>query len=536
MAKRKTRSRTSKPLIERSSGKRAKIPQTEFPRYTLQQVLRIPRALWDEFAGKDAAPHDLAIALQLTPTSGGWRNLCGASIAYGLTEGGYNATTIELTELGRRAVAPLDEGDDAAARVDAVMQPRIMREFFTRYDRRKFPSDTIARSVLVELGLPRDRAAKAVDILKTNGRETGIFRDTKTGLFVALDRPTTYVASSARDGADADATEQKTAEPPSPVSTHIPPVRTRSDSAPSHPVTPTRPLARGAVVDAYKLRQRLGAGFSAEVWSATVQRTPPGVDLQKGDAVAIKFYHAHAMALPDQVLRVEREYRIAQSLRHPHLIRIYEFLLASPRPHHNFLVMDVAKGKPLSEWIRSGGLTSGQALTVFYQILSALDALHGAGALHRDVKPGNVSLEIQDDRVHAVLLDLGIVTVTYEKGVTAVSHFLGSKHWAPIEQLLGNALDERSDLYGIGAVVYNALTRQEPYSSCVTEAAVAVEMSRSPLSLPSVADVPIDVTDMINACLSHRQEGRPRSARDCLDVLERHLGKQVATPVTSQPA
>ena len=154
------------------------------------------------------------------------------------------------------------------------------------------------------------------------------------------------------------------------------------------------------------------------------------------------------MALPDQVLRVEREYRIAQTLRHPNLIRIYEFMLASPRPHHNFLVMDVAKGNPLSDLIERRELSVSQALSVFYQILSALDALHGAGALHRDVKPGNIAVSAVDDKVQATLLDLGIVTISYEKGVTAVSHFLGSKHWAPIEQLLGESLDERSDLYG----------------------------------------------------------------------------------------
>jgi serine/threonine protein kinase len=78
--------------------------------------------------------------------------------------------------------------------------------------------------------------------------------------------------------------------------------------------------------------------------------------------VALKFYHAHAMALPDQVLRVEREYRIAQSIRHPHLIRIYEFLLASPRPHHNFLVMDLARGILLRKLIDSRQLTIKQTV------------------------------------------------------------------------------------------------------------------------------------------------------------------------------
>jgi serine/threonine-protein kinase len=283
------------------------------------------------------------------------------------------------------------------------------------------------------------------------------------------------------------------------------------------------PLARGLLVDCYKLNERLGAGFSAEVWSATVDRVPPGTELSHNQEVALKFYHAYAMALPDQVFRIEREYRIAQSIRHPHLIRIYEFVLASPRPHHNFLVMDIARGMSLRKLAESRSLTTRQVMTVLHQILSALDALHAAGALHRDIKPGNITVEAEDDSVHSTLLDLGIVNITYEKGLTGVSHFLGSKHWAPIEQLLGENLDEQSDLYGVGAVAFHALTGQIPYGESATEAAVAVRMGNESLVLPPLPDLPKEVAQMVAACLSYRREERPRSARECLDILERHL-------------
>jgi eukaryotic-like serine/threonine-protein kinase len=145
--------------------------------------------------------------------------------------------------------------------------------------------------------------------------------------------------------------------------------------------------------------------------------------------------------------------------------------------------------------------------------------------LHLPVEftPGNISVEVTGDSVHSTLLDLGIVNITYEKGVTAVSHFLGSKHWAPIEQLMGQALDERSDLYSVGAVAYNAFTGSEPYAGSATEAAVAVAMGITPITLPPLCDVPQDVIDMINACLSYQRDERPSNARDCLDVLERHL-------------
>ena len=174
---------------EMGNTKRAKVPQTEFPNNTLETSIRVSQALWDNFAGKGGAPHDVAMALDLSPTSGGWRNLCGSSIAYGLTEGGYAATEITLTELGRRIVAPEIDGDDVIARKETILRPRIMREFIEKYDKAKFPKENIARNVLIGMGLPKNRAEKALEILRNNGEFTGVILETKTGPFVALDGP-----------------------------------------------------------------------------------------------------------------------------------------------------------------------------------------------------------------------------------------------------------------------------------------------------------------------------------------------------------
>lgn len=172
-----------------ATPKRTKVSQSEFPIFPLQQALRIAQALWDNFAGKGAAPHDIAMAIDLSPTSGGWRNLCGSSIAYGLTEGGYNANQITLTDLGRRIVSPTEEGDDVAAKVVAMLQPRLEKAFFDKYNRAKFPPDHIGPNVLNQMGLEKERAVRAFEVLKQNGTFTGVIRTTKTGLFVALDSP-----------------------------------------------------------------------------------------------------------------------------------------------------------------------------------------------------------------------------------------------------------------------------------------------------------------------------------------------------------
>ena len=115
--------------------------------------------------------------------------MAGSSSAYGLTEGGVNANTIKLSPLGRKLVAPESEGEDLVARREAILKPRILKEFFERYRRAKFPADNIAGNVLKSLGLPPDRVESALEIIKANGKYAGIIRDTPTGPFVNLDSP-----------------------------------------------------------------------------------------------------------------------------------------------------------------------------------------------------------------------------------------------------------------------------------------------------------------------------------------------------------
>lgn len=218
-------------------SKRSRVSQADIPNLTLMQSCRIAQAIWDHYAGSGAAPHQVAMALDLSPTSGGWRNLCGASIAYGLTDGGYNANQITLTELGRRIVAPTKEGDDQIALREAALRPRIPREFFSQYDRAKFPRDDIAANILVEKGIPKDRASELVSLLKENGRIVGFINETKTGPFVSLDIPADPVRAKTPPahqddvGALDDSAEQR------PASEHA--VRPIQPSAMQVPIPPT---------------------------------------------------------------------------------------------------------------------------------------------------------------------------------------------------------------------------------------------------------------------------------------------------------
>ncbi|HBA40123.1 MAG TPA: hypothetical protein DCZ05_10390 [Deltaproteobacteria bacterium] len=172
-----------------SAEKRTYFKQADFPQTTLQQAQKIASAIVDNFASDGSSPPDIALALEISPTSSAWPALAGASVAYGLTEGGVNANTIKLTSLGRKLVAPEEEGEDLVARREAILKPRILKEFFERYRRAKLPNDTIAANILKSLSLPADRVQSALEIIKANGRYAGIIRETPTGPFVNLDSP-----------------------------------------------------------------------------------------------------------------------------------------------------------------------------------------------------------------------------------------------------------------------------------------------------------------------------------------------------------
>lgn len=112
-----------------SGDKRTYVAQSDVPTCALEEALRVPRALADNYAGKTTTPLNVAVALNMTPSGRTFGNLCGASIAYGLTAGGSNAKEISVEALAKRILGPTEEGDDLAAKREAVLRPRVFGEF-----------------------------------------------------------------------------------------------------------------------------------------------------------------------------------------------------------------------------------------------------------------------------------------------------------------------------------------------------------------------------------------------------------------------
>ncbi|HEV8000511.1 MAG TPA: TIR domain-containing protein [Planctomycetaceae bacterium] len=178
--------RQSVPSVSKSV-KRVYVSQSDVPSLSLDQALRVPRALAENYNGRPTTPLNVASALDMSPTSGTFRALCGSAIAYGLTSGGYNAQQISMEETAKRIIQPTDESQELGARRQAVLKPRVIGEFLLKYDAGSLPRPEIAYNVLVEMGVPRDRAESIYRLIVESAQSVGFVRDIKGKQYIALD-------------------------------------------------------------------------------------------------------------------------------------------------------------------------------------------------------------------------------------------------------------------------------------------------------------------------------------------------------------
>lgn len=194
---------------EKGSARAAQVKQSEVPSLGLTDALRIPIAIRDSYNLSPSTPVDVGVAIGVAPTSGGFRTLAGASIAYGLTTGGYNAVEIALTELGQRIVAPQIEGDDFVAKLEAFERPRVINEFVAKYNGGRLPKSEIARNVLHGMGVPLPATQRVYDLITSGLRDLGYLREVNDASFVQ--RPTTPRSAPA-DAAGLNLTEPDPAQ------------------------------------------------------------------------------------------------------------------------------------------------------------------------------------------------------------------------------------------------------------------------------------------------------------------------------------
>jgi hypothetical protein len=204
---------------------------------SLREALRIAEALRDNYNLKASTPLDVGLAVGIAPTSGGFRTLAGASIAFGLTTGGYNAAEIALTDLGERIVSPKEEGDDAVALIEAFERPRLSKEFLAKYNGGRLPARNVVENVLRGMGVAFENAPRVYDLLHQGLEELGYLKDINGNKFVQRPPGATAAQTPDFDGDDGDLAEGG--------STGETEGRGRADPAPpaTPPAIPSRPNA-----------------------------------------------------------------------------------------------------------------------------------------------------------------------------------------------------------------------------------------------------------------------------------------------------
>lgn len=247
------------------------------------------------------------------------------------------------------------------------------------------------------------------------------------------------------------------------------------------------PLVGQTLDGKYRVDARLGAGGMGAVYRGTQ------IALQR--PVAIKVILGSGTGLPLAVRRFEQEALAVARLRHPHIVAVHDYGVASNVGA--YLVMEFLEGRSLRDEIRRRGrVPVREALEWFAQICSAVHAAHTAGLVHRDLKPENIVLEPSDDQRIAKVLDFGIAKFISESDMavtplTGSGGIVGTPYYMSPEQCRGEPVGPASDIYALGCVLYELLTGRPPFRGESTHSLLYQHVSVAPPPPSSLApDLP----------------------------------------------
>jgi serine/threonine-protein kinase len=289
------------------------------------------------------------------------------------------------------------------------------------------------------------------------------------------------------------------------------------------------PLAPGRQLGPYRILAPLGAGGMGEVYRAR--------DEQLRRDVAIKVLPDRTSGSSEAVARFEREARAVAALSHPNIVAVHNL---GSEGELRYLVMELLEGETLHERLRRGPLPAGLAAQTAARAADALAAAHDRGVIHRDVKPSNVFLT-RDGGVK--VLDFGLARAAETRFSddsptevrTRTGVILGTLGYMSPEQLSGEEVDSRADVFSLGCVLHEMLTGTGPFRRSSATATAAATLSEPPPELGPA--VPPELGRVVSRCLEKDRESRYHSARDlALDLRALPAGSAPGPPVVSPSA
>ncbi|MBO9309771.1 MAG: protein kinase [Chloroflexi bacterium] len=259
--------------------------------------------------------------------------------------------------------------------------------------------------------------------------------------------------------------------------------------------------------DRYLVEELIGEGATSAVYR--------GVDLLLKRPVAIKVLHPHVHATARQ--RFEREAQASARLNHPSIMLIFDY--GRDRDDY-YLVVELVRGKPLSEFIPC---SPERAVRLGSQICLALDYAHRAGLIHRDIKPANIYVT-HEDTIKIMDFGLAIPLDGSQKRLTAHGSIIGTPAYLSPEQAQGKPLDQRTDLYSLGVVLYEMVTGRLPFDADDITSILIQQVTKAPQP-PSqlVKDLPRGLEAVILKALAKQPEQRFATALEMAAALEAAL-------------
>jgi len=275
----------------------------------------------------------------------------------------------------------------------------------------------------------------------------------------------------------------------------------------------------GKVLGKYEIVEHLGSGGMAEVYKAY----QPGPERY----VALKVLHSRLAQTEDFVIRFKREAQAVARLRHPHIVQLHDFDVAYGLC---YMVMELIEGGTLAE--RLGALRAqGQRMSlpevtrILQAIAGAVDEAHQEGVIHRDIKPSNIMFTDDDE---PVLTDFGIARLVGGSQITKSGDISGTVDYMSPEQVKGEAVDVRSDVYSLGVVLYEMIAGQVPFPSESPAVTIVKHISETPPSPRALNPaLPAAAARVILRALTKDPNARPSSAG--------HLAQEWVAALSGEP-
>src|SRR5881396_2841058 len=278
-------------------------------------------------------------------------------------------------------------------------------------------------------------------------------------------------------------------------------------------------VVAGQKIGPYEILAQIGAGGMGVVHRAR--------DPRLGREVAIKVLPASFSADPERLQRFEQEARAAAALNHPNIVAVFDIGESDGAP---YVVSELLEGETLRERLRTGALSARKAVEYGIQVARGLAAAHEKAIVHRDLKPENLFLT-SDDRLK--ILDFGLAKLAAAEGpaaeqdglptatqATAAGIVMGTLSYMSPEQARGQTVDERTDIFALGAILYEMLSGVSAFKRGSSADTMSAILKEDPPELPSDSKVPPALERIVRRCLEKQPHQRFQNASDIAFALE----------------